>query len=258
MTGRVQDKIAIVTGGCSGIGRATARRLAEEGAKVTITDIKQDAGQAVIDEVGHGAIFMAHDCRDEQGWQDVVGSVVERFGGLDVLVNCAGILGTGPTPDPMETTLEEWRAIQSVNMEGTFLGCKAAVRAMAAKGGGGSIVNLSSVAGLIGTPLWAYGASKGGVRLLTKSVALYCGRKGYKVRCNSIHPGLIDTPMGDQVLNWLYDDPAKGLADRERLVPLGEVGKPEDVANAALYLASDESRYVTGAELVVDGGYTIY
>ena len=99
---------------------------------------------------------------------------------------------------------------------------------------------------------------QGGVRLLTKSVALYCGRKGYKVRCNSIHPGLIDTPMGDQVLNWLYDDPAKGLADRERLVPLGEVGQPEDVANAALYLASDESRYVTGAELVVDGGYTIY
>ncbi|MDP6343969.1 MAG: glucose 1-dehydrogenase [Alphaproteobacteria bacterium] len=253
--GRVQDKIAIVTGGATGIGRATARRLAEEGALVTITDRNVEAGQAVAAELPGNAAFIAQDVRLEDDWKALMAAVTERHGRLDILVNNAGILATGPSQDLEATDLEQWRAVQAVNAEGVFLGCHHGIGAM--KAGGGSIINLSSIAGLIGTPhLAAYGASKGAVRQLSKSVAVYCGRKGYGIRCNSVHPGIIRTDMGDQVMGLGGGDPQANWESRIGLVPLGEAGEAVDVANCILFLASDEARHVTGAELVVDGGMT--
>ena len=254
--GRVEGKIAIVTGGGTGIGRATALRLAGEGATVVITDRDTESGGGVAAEVGDAANFVPQDVREAADWQRLMDDTLSRHGRLDILVNNAGILATANDQELEDTDLDQWRAVQHVNAEGVFLGCKYGVEAMR-KNGGGAIVNLSSIAGLIGTPhLVAYGASKGAVRQLTKSVALHCGRKGYGVRCNSVHPGLIETRMGDQVMALGGGDIEKNKEARRRMVPLGELGWPDDVANCILFLASDDARYVTGAELVVDGGYT--
>ena len=261
--GRVEGKIAIVTGGGTGIGRATARRLAEEGARVTITDVNSENGQAAAEELGGDAVFIQQDVREEAGWQSLMEAVAAHHGRPDILVNNAGILATTPYQFLDQTDMEQWRAIQAVNVEGVFLGCKHGVAAMSAGGratggaGGGSIVNLSSIAGLIGTPgAVAYGASKGAVRQLSKTVAIDCARKGLGIRCNSVHPGTIRTDMGDQVMRMGGGDPERALAASIRRIPMGEPAQAVDVANCILFLASDEARHVTGAELVVDGGIT--
>jgi NAD(P)-dependent dehydrogenase (short-subunit alcohol dehydrogenase family) len=250
--GRVDGKIAIVTGAASGIGRACARRLASEGAKVVLTDRNEAGGKAAAGELGAPHVFLALDVTDPMHWASVVGETVRAFGRLDVLVNAAGV---GVMHDIEQTTLEEWRSVMSVNSGGTFLGCQAALGAMKATGGG-SIINVSSVAGIVADPdMAAYCASKGAVRMLTKSVALHAARAGYGVRCNSVHPAFIDTPMVDALLAASSE---RGLTrgKLERAIPLGRIGEAEEVAHLVLYLASDESKFVTGAELVIDGGLT--
>jgi 3(or 17)beta-hydroxysteroid dehydrogenase len=250
--GRVDGKVAIVTGAASGIGRACAQRLAAEGARVVVADRDAAGGQQTAQLLGPPHVFAALDVTDEPGWARVVDDTVRAFGRLDILINGAGV---GVVADIEHTTLEQWRFTNAVNSDGVFLGCREAFRAMRAAGGG-SIVNLSSVAGLVGDgDLAAYCASKGAVRLLTKSVALHGARRGANIRCNSVHPGFIATPMVDG-LAAAYPDPA---AARERLAnanPLRRIGEPDDVAHLVLYLASDESKFVTGAEFVVDGGAT--
>ncbi len=266
--GRVEGKIAIVTGGGTGIGRAAATRLAEEGAIVTIAEFDAESGQAVVAELGGDAAFVRHDVREEASWQNLMTAVAERHGRPDILINNAGILATGNSQELADTDMEQWRAVQTVNVEGVFLGCKYGVAAMTADSGraqkrprggdgGGAIVNMSSVAGLISTPhLVAYGASKGAVRQMTKSVAIDCARKGLGIRCNSVHPGVIVTNMGNQVMNLGAGDADAKWAARIKVIPMGEPGQAVDVANCILFLASDEARHVTGAELVVDGGMT--
>ena len=255
--GRVENKVALVTGAAMGIGAATARLLAREGAAVVMTDIKDDAGAQVstdICDAGGQAIYLHHDVADEKDWEKVVAVALERFGRLDILVNNAGVGWGGP---PEDETLERWRALMSVNLDGVFLGTKHVLKAMARhRPLGGSIINISSIEGLVGDPnLGAYNASKGGVRLYTKSVALHCGRAGSGVRVNSIHPGYIWTPMVEAYLAE-SGDPVGGRAALDALHPIGRIGEPDDIAYAVLYLASDESKFMTGAELVVDGGYT--
>ena len=252
---RLDGKIAIVSGGANGIGQAVCRRFVAEGAIVTIADINAETGKALADELGSAAEFATLDVRNPSDWQQLVDGVVARRGRLDILVNNAGILATTQEQSIEDAGLDEWRAVNSVNVEGIFLGCQAAVRAM--KIDGGAIVNLSSIAGLIGTPyLAAYGASKGAVRQLTKTVAVDCGRKGYGIRCNSVHPGFVDTAMGRKSLGIGGGTIEDRLRDRIRQTPLGIAGHPDDIANGVLFLASDEARFVTGAELVIDGGVT--
>ncbi len=247
--GRVEGKVALVTGAASGLGRASAAMLLREGAKVCLSDIDTARGAQAARELGAGALFVEHDVTDETAWAAAVERTVAEFGGLDILVNSAGIALNKTVED---TTLEEWRAVHAIDLDGVFLGCKTAIRAIV-DSGGGSIVNISSVSGIIaGHNLAAYNSAKAGVRLLTKSVALHCARQGYNIRCNSIHPSFIDTPM----LSGLTERYGReeGLAKLGRQIPLGHVGEAEDVAYAVLYLASDESKFMTGAELVIDGG----
>jgi len=248
--GRVDGKIALVTGAASGIGRACAQRLASEGASVVLTDRDVRGGEAAAGALGAPHTFRALDVTDPAAWARAIDETVRALGRLDVLVNAAGV---GIMRDIEHTTLEEWRLVNGVNAEGTFLGCQAAIRAMKATGGG-SIINVSSVAGIVAdADLAAYCASKGAVRLLTKSVALHAARAGYGIRCNSVHPAFIDTPMVDGMLAAASD---RGLtrAKLARAIPLGRIGEVDDVAHLVVYLASDESKFVTGAELVVDGG----
>lgn len=248
MAGRVAGKVVLVTGGGSGIGRAAATLLAREGATVVVTDIDRSGGLETVQQIGGAASFLPHNTVSDQDWRRVIAEVLAKHGRLDGLVNNAGISGPYPSTFESEDT-ELWRRIFAVNVEGVFLGCKHGVPAIR-DSGGGSIVNLSSLAALVGTPeLSAYGASKGAVRQFTKTVAMQCARKGYKVRCNSVHPGVIDTPMGGLLM--------KSDEMRERVrkrIPLGELGRPEDIGYGILFLISDESRYITGAELVIDAG----
>jgi 3(or 17)beta-hydroxysteroid dehydrogenase len=254
---RLDGKIAFISGAGRGIGLATAQRFVEEGAIVTLSDINGEAAEQAAAELGGEAEGLQQDVRDPDGWQQVMDHVTSKHGGLDILVNNAGILATENTQNVETTEMAQWRALQDVNVDGVMMGCQAAVAAMKASGGG-SIINLSSVAALIGTPqLFAYGASKGAVRQMTKSVAVHCARAGYGIRCNSVHPGLIQTDMGDAVLALDNGDVARNKEARRVFVPMGELGEARDIANAILFLASDESRYITGAELVVDGGFTV-
>jgi len=250
---RVAGKVVLVTGAGSGIGRATAKLLAAEGATVVVTDINKPGGLETVQQIGAansggGARFEEHDTAREEDWKRIIDGVMAREGKLNGLVNNAGI--SGPFPSTFETeTLEQWKRMLSINVEGVFLGCKYGVPAMK-QSGGGSIVNTSSLAAFLGTPaLSAYGASKGAVRQFTKTVAMDCARKGYKIRCNSVHPGIIMTPMGEGILP---NDKARERA--LKTIPIGEFGAPEDIAYGILYLISDESRFVTGSELVIDGG----
>ncbi len=250
--GRLNDKIAVVTGGASGLGAGIAQRFVEEGARTIITDINPE-GKAVAARLG--AEFLTQDVSAESSWVATLDDVISRFGRLDVMVNNAGIFSSSPVD---ETLLEDWQRVMDVNLTGVFLGCKHAVRAMKKNPGPtrGSIINLSSVVGLRGQLGGAaYGASKGGVRLLTKTVALE--NAALSIRCNSIHPGIIDTPILDPVFA-AASDPAELRSQIEQRLPIGYMGDPaRDIGNMAVFLAADESIYITGAEMVVDGGMTI-
>lgn len=253
---RLKNKVAIITGGGTGIGEVTAGRFVEEGAQLIVTDVSKESGDKVAKKLGHGCLFIQHDVRNEADWEKVIAEAEKQFGKLDILVNNAGILGTGRPQSLEEFSIEEMHAVGRVNIDGVLLGCKHAVKVM--KKEGGSIINLSSIAGLYATPgLIPYGASKGAVRQLTKSVAASCGDKGYHIRCNSVHPGLINTQMGETVLNTIYGGIEAGKVEREKSIPVGRIGQPIDIANAIVYLASDEASFVNGAELVVDGGQLI-
>ena len=246
---RVAGKIALITGGASGIGRATAIKLAAEGARIAVSDINMDGARATAADIGNGAIALEHDVTDEASWGAVLTQVEEKLGGLHVLVNCAGIVTLGTIE---ETTLEDWRRVHAVDLDSIFLGCKHTVP-MIARHGGGSIINLSSISGIIADRnLAAYKSAKAGVRHLTKSVALHCARKDYNIRCNSVHPAFVDTAMLDDILR--RGSREEGLERLASQVPLGRVGTTDDIAWAVVYLASDESKFMTGAEMVLDGG----
>jgi len=247
MSGRLAGKTALITGAAQGIGKACALIFIKEGAKVFLSDVNDSLGKAVAAEMG--ALYIHLDVQIEKEWELALSQIKH----LDILVNNAGITGFqegfGPQ-DPEHATLESWRKVHAVNSDGVFLGCKAAIRAMKR----GSIVNISSRSGLVGVPgAAAYAASKAAVRNHTKSVALYCCEKGYDIRCNSIHPAAILTPLWEPMLGTGAERVAR-LAQIAKGIPMGRLGEPDDVAYAALYLASDESKYLTGTELTIDGG----
>lgn len=248
--GRVDDKTAIVTGGAKGIGRASAIMLAEEGARVAVTDIDEDAGAETVEAItenGGTAAFFEHDVSDETDWERVVAAVQEDFGDPNILVNNAGIYRIEPLE---ETSVEDWNHLMDINVMGVFLGMKHCAPLMRDEGNG-SIINLSSVAGLVGFANHAcYGASKGAVRTMTKDAAMEFAPDG--VRVNSIHPAYIDTGMADYGAEM--QDATKEELDA--MHPIGHMGEPDDVAYAVVYLASEEAKFVTGAELVLDGGVT--
>ena len=257
-TGRLQGKVAIVTGAASGIGAAVAELFVEHGARVILADISAQ-GEAYAHRLGQAARFLRHDVVDEEGWRALTDGVLDREGRLDILVNNAGI-GNAPHPSaPDVGLLEDWRQMLRVNGEGTFLGCKYGIAAMRASGGG-SIVNMSSVASTTPTAMnAAYGFSKAGVAQFTRSVAQFGAP--LHIRCNSIHPGYTATPILQGLFDKIERDmdiPGEKARQRlEDLVPLGRLGEASDVAYGVLYFASDESRHVTGAQLVIDGGSTL-
>jgi 3(or 17)beta-hydroxysteroid dehydrogenase len=250
--GRLEGKAAFITGGASGLGRAMAMAFAAEGAIVAVADIDRTHGGEVAATIGKNALFLEHDVTSEEQWLANLAEAARVFGRLDTLVNNAGI---GVRGNVETTSLADWRRVNAVNLDGPFLGCKHAIP-LIAKAGGGAIINISSVAGLIGArDSAAYCASKGGVRLLTKSVALHCAHRRNGIRCNSIHPVYTDTPMVEQMLAESRQ-PEKMLEAMRAMIPLGRLGTPAELAAMAVYLASDEARFVTGAEFVFDGGYT--
>ncbi len=249
---RFQGKTALVTGAASGIGRAVAERLIAEGARVALCDIDRAAGIAAAEALGEDTLFVALDVTDEAQWQAAMAAVLDAFGRLDVVVNSAGVILLKSIED---TSLAEWRRVMAVNLDGTFLGCRFAVEAMK-RTGGGAIVNLSSVSGMVGgANLAAYNASKGGVRLLTKSVALHCARKAYDIRCNSVHPSFAETAMLDHIAENARE-PEKARTAMAAQVPLGRLAQAGEIATMVAYLASEDAGFVTGAEFVIDGGLT--
>jgi 3(or 17)beta-hydroxysteroid dehydrogenase len=254
---RLTGKVALVTGGASGIGRAIAERLSADGARVFISDIQTALGQSVAGEQHFE--FLAHDVANESQWLDVIRRIAAECGGLHILVNNAGILSPpSELANPETTTLSDWRRLFAVNVEGVFLGCKTAIPAMQACGGG-SIINISSVAALLATPFaTAYGASKATVRHLTKSVAQHCAERRLNIRCNSVHPGIVRTTALDKAFAEAAAQRGVSveviLKERQGAVPMGEFATLKDIAAAVAFLASDESRHMTGAHLVIDGG----
>lgn len=258
MTGRMQNKVALVTGAANGLGAAIAWMLAREGAAVIATDIDETALTTTVNAMTESrldAVALRLDTSSEDDWRTVVDQVRELRGRLDAAVNCAGI--SIARSNPAETTIEQWRSLMTVNLDGVFLGTKHALRLMQDnKPSSGSIINVSSIMGMVALPdMAAYSASKGGVRLYSKSVALSCAQRQLNIRVNSVHPGFIDTPLLRRAMNRFHDaDEAQRYY--EAFQPVGHLGTPDDVAYAVLYLASDESSFVTGSELVVDGGYS--
>jgi NAD(P)-dependent dehydrogenase (short-subunit alcohol dehydrogenase family) len=259
MSGRVEGKVALITGGAQGLGEAAAQMLAREGANVAITDVNLDGAGAVADSINRSrkgaAIAVRHDVTSEADWVEALNATERAFGSLHVLVNNAGI---GLTKDLEDVTLQEWRHVHAIDLDGVFLGCKLAIpliaRSVKETGLGGSIVNISSISGIIaGHNMAAYNSAKAAVRHLSKSVALYCARKGYGIRSNSVHPVFIATPILEPLVKRVGSR-EEAYAKLARQIPLGHIGEPDDIAYAVLYLASDESKFVTGAELKVDGG----
>ena len=256
---RLEGKVALISGGARGLGAAEAKLIAREGAKVVIGDILESEGKQVeaeINESGGECLFVQLDVTSQAHWERAVEAAVFRFGTLNILVNNAGITGVGVGAPMEEASEESWQQVMDVNAKGVFLGTKHAIPEMR-KAGGGSIINISSIAGLVALagPSFpragsgAYAASKGAVRLLTKATAVQYALEG--IRCNSVHPGFIDTPMTERSMS------APGnQEDRIRRTPLGRMGTPEEIAYGVLFLASDESSFVTGSELVIDGGVT--
>lgn len=252
---RLKDKVALITGSARGIGQATAELFHKEGATVIVSDIRDDEGISIANNLKSNAEYLHLDVGNEHNWESVAEYISTKYGRLDILVNNAGITGfleaSGPW-DAEHSDLETWEVVHRVNATGVMLGCKYAIKLM--KQSGGSIVNISSRSGVVGIPgAAAYASSKAAVRNHTKSVALLCAERGYNIRCNSVHPAAIMTPMWDAMLGegdqrqQIIDDVALGI-------PLGHFGEPIDVAYGVLYLASDESKYVTGIELTIDGG----
>ena len=255
---RLLNKVALVTGAGNGIGEATAKRFAEEGATVIVSDIDTAGAERVVSEIvanGGQAEAKTQDVTDENAWETLVTDIVAAHGQLDILVNNAGIVITANVEN---TTLEQWRKTQEVNGESVFMGTRAAVAVM--QKSGGSIINISSIEGMVGeSNVCAYNYSKGGVRIFTKSAALHCAEQGYPIRVNSVHPGFILTAMVEQGIASLPPEQAQKMEERfMRDIPMGSMGEPLDIANGCLFLASEESRYMTGSELVIDGGYTAH
>ncbi len=249
--GRVDGKVALITGASQGLGLADSQVLAREGAIVVMTDIKNEEGEAAaaaIREAGGKATFLHHDASSESDWQTILQWIRDEHGRLDVLVNNAGMV---IMETPEQCTLETFRKQNSIMCEGVFLGCKHAVPLMS-ETGGGSIINIASIASHLGFPIYfAYSAAKGAVRSMSKAMAVYCQMNGHNIRVNSLHPGAIDTPMIDQTKLDL------GLENKEDISPVVGLGKPEDVANVVLFLASDESRWVNGTEIIIDNTLSI-
>jgi NAD(P)-dependent dehydrogenase (short-subunit alcohol dehydrogenase family) len=251
--GRVDNKIALVTGAAQGLGAATAILLAHEGAKLVLTDINADGVQQTADrinaKVSDAALALEQDVSSEAAWQETIDAVRDRFGRLEILVNNAGIGSVGNVEDE---TFDNWKHLHAVDLDSVFLGCKYGIPLMA-DSGGGSIINVSSISGIIaGHNLAAYNSAKAAVRHLSKSVALHCAHEKNDIRCNSVHPVFIDTPILDGLVAG--KDRASALEKLSRQIPLGRVGNPDEVAYAVLYLASDESQFVTGSEIRIDGG----
>ena len=256
MKGRLEGKVALVTGAAQGIGEETAIVLAREGAAVIVSDIQDDVGRKVASKIGASALYLHLDVRKEDEWSQAIQRILQKFSKLDILVNNAGITGFqegfGPQ-DPEKASLESWRAVHATNSDGVFLGCKYAIQAMKSNPGS-SIINVSSRSGLVGIPgAAAYAASKAAVRNHTKSVALHCTTQGYPIRCNSVHPAAILTPMWGPMLGD-GSERESNMAAIAKDIPMQKMGMPDDVANAILFLASDESKYITGIELTIDGG----
>jgi NAD(P)-dependent dehydrogenase (short-subunit alcohol dehydrogenase family) len=254
---RLEGKIALVTGAARGIGEAIARAFAAEGANVYLTDINDLLGAAVAEQIGPLATYHRLDVREEADWQRVTTEITGRHGRLDIVVNNAGITGfeAGMVPhDPEHAALASWHAVHRTNLDGVFLGCKYAIRAMRTTGTG-SIVNISSRSGLVGIPAAAaYASSKAAVRNHTKTVALYCAEQGLAIRCNSLHPAAILTPMWEPLIGPPGPEREERMREFVRDTPLGRFGAPEEVAAVALLLASEEATYMTGSEITIDGG----
>ncbi|HZP13618.1 MAG TPA: SDR family oxidoreductase [Nevskiaceae bacterium] len=253
--GRVSNKVAIVTGAASGVGKEDALLLAKEGANVVLTDVNEEQGQAVAKQIGDAAMFIKHDIASEDQWKDVIARTEAKFGGVDILVNNAAILIYGNIED---TNLADWQKIQRVNSDGYFLGCHYGLAAMK-KRPSGSIVNMSSMAGIGGVSSFcAYSASKGAVAAMTRSIAAHCRMNLYKIRCNSIHPDGIATPM----VTGLHSTMPKGKQSAVRIMDPKQLqarfAQPADIANLVLFLASDESRFINGAEYRIDNGYLMW
>ncbi len=255
----LNNKVALVSGGGSGIGEASCERLAASGAAVVVTDINGETAERtanVIRQRGGKAIAFAQDVTVESRWAEVLDGTIAEFGRLDVLVNNAGISGAGGTDSLDIGDFDGWRRVMDLNLDAVYLACKEAIAYM--KDEGGSIINMSSVMGLVGGAGPAYNASKGGVRLLTKSIAVYCGNAGYPVRCNSIHPGFIWTPLVRDIVN--HSEEYKTEEELHDMLvmrhPIGRLGEADDIAKGVCFLASEDSAFMTGSELVIDGGYT--
>jgi NAD(P)-dependent dehydrogenase (short-subunit alcohol dehydrogenase family) len=256
MTDRLKGKVALITGGASGLGANAAALMTQEGASVVVADIAAERGKAVADKLGSAGHFVKLDVTSEDNWKAAIQETVDKFGALHVLLNSAGI-GLSKTVE--DITLEEWRKVHAIDLDGVFLGCKHGVAEIKKHTGkqngrlGGSVINISSISGIIaGANMAAYNSAKAGVRLLSKSVALHCAKSGYNIRCNSVHPTFIDTPILDKYRDRFGQDVMQQKLGRQ--VPIGRLGRPEEVGWALVFLASDESSFMTGSEVVIDGG----